>query len=403
MSLGLIILVICIFVAARFFVVYYDKMKFFFTGFDRGFTFGEVSTLWKLGKLSDIDEPMALYVSVTALNRAIANYVGEVHHEGIENTKHVQEFLSKLYKYRTKVNIEHENSRGLESTRYLEQGQKLRVLLPGQGVFASEILNNGHHLIIRLPTQNNQIVVSGDKWVQKSVSVYLWRKGDAGYVFDTTVVDSDVYNGQLAIHLMQATELLRTQKRKSVRAECNIYGQMYFITEETEDFNVVETQPGYKCLLEDISEDGALIRVGGKGAEGIRIKIQFNIGEKLIIMFGVVRAVEYNKASNQSRLHFESVHVEESMKNEILSFVYNVLPPEKREMLEALEQTEEDEALDETAPKQEASIENLFEGDEVKNAESVLSENSIEDLNDLSAPELERSYEKDLRNFVEKS
>ena len=74
-------------------------------------------------------------------------------------------------------------------------------------------------------------------------------------------------------------------------------------------------------------------------------------------MYGIVRAVEYNPQINQSRLHFESIHIEEDMKNAILSFVYNVLPQDKKDVFDALSATEQDMAEDETAPKEEEPVE----------------------------------------------
>ena len=115
----------------------------------------------------------------------------------------------------------------------------------------------------------------------------------------------------------------------------------------------MEVEPGYKVVLEDISEDGAMIRVGGKGVINAQIKLQFKINDILILMYGVVRAVEYNKEINQSRLHFECVHLDAGMRNAILSFVYNVLPQDKKDLFDALTATEDDRALDETAPSAE--------------------------------------------------
>ena len=64
--------------------------------------------------------------------------------------------------------------------------------------------------------------------------------------------------------------------------------------------------------------------------------------EVFVMMFGVVRSVEFNAALNQSRLHFECTHIEPNMKNAVLSFVYNVIPQEQKEVHEALSATEED-------------------------------------------------------------
>ena len=118
---------------------------------------------------------------------------------------------------------------------------------------------------------------------------------------------------------------------------------LYIIKKDTVDVNAIETQNGYRCLIEDISESGALIRIGGKGAQNVKIKLQYNIQNKLILMVGVVRTVEYNQEQNQSLLHFECTHIETSMRNEVLKFVYNMMPQSEKEVLEALEQTETDE------------------------------------------------------------
>lgn len=354
MGLTLIITVLVLILLTRLLVVWSDKIKFFTTGDDNGFKFSECRILWKLARMTELEEPAALFVSVPTLNRAVTTLLTEARRKGIENTPKIQDFLTKLYKFRTKINLDHENRRGLESTKYLDRGQRLRIIFPGhRGVFTSEIMNNSYELIIRLPVQNGIATVPGDEWINHPVSVYLWRKGDASYVFDTRVKNAGVFNGQAALFIEQTNSLLRAQKRKSVRCECNLAASMYFIKQPVTDYNLVEVEPGYKVVLEDISEDGAMIRVGGKGVINAQIKLQFKINDILILMYGVVRAVEYNKEINQSRLHFECVHLDAGMRNAILSFVYNVLPQDKKDLFDALTATEDDRALDETAPSAE--------------------------------------------------
>lgn len=346
MWIVILITVVLVAVVVRLCIVFQDKIKFIITGQDEGFKLGEILLLWKLSKETDLENPALLYYSVPALNKAISNYLSEARNSGEENSQKVQDFLSKLYKYRTKIDIDHENRRGLDSSKYLERGQRLRIILKGRGVFTSEILNNGHEMIIRLPLQRNTLKLEGEQWVGENVSVYLWRKGDAGYVFDTRVTNSGVFQGQNVIYLAQSNELERAQKRRSVRSECSIPAHLYFINSETLDFTSVEVDEGYRCVLEDISEDGAMVRVGGKGEVNVQIKLQFEIDEKLIVMFGIVRAVEYNHKINQSRLHFECLHLDKDMKNAVLNYVYKIIPDDKKEVLEAMAMTEEDEQED---------------------------------------------------------
>ena len=102
-----------------------------------------------------------------------------------------------------------------------------------------------------------------------------------------------------------------------------------------------ESSPGYKCLIEDISEDGAMIRIGGKGKSNVCIRLQFEINGSLVLMQGIVRAVEYNQNIDQSRLHFECTQIEPSMRNAILAYVYNVMPQDQKDIQEAIAQIEE--------------------------------------------------------------
>lgn len=331
-----------------------DIIQFYSTGMDAGFTFSEIRAFWQLARQTNLAEPTALFVSPQTLNKAITAFITESRANHTDMSAHYQHLLGKLYKYRTKIDIAHENKRTMDSTLYLDKGQRLRVILPGHGVFQSEILKNDVNIVIKLPTQKNVAKLAAEKWLKKDVSVYLWRKGDAGYVFDSTVLAAEVYNGYPALHLQQTNKLLRTQKRRSVRAACTIVAQLYVLSGEQQiDYNTVEMEPGCKCLLEDISEDGALIRVGGKGRNNVPIKIQFELDGKLIVMFGLVRAVEYNKAHNQSRLHFECMHISDDRRNAVLSFVYNTLPASAKEVLEALRETEADGARDTSAQKTE--------------------------------------------------
>ncbi len=101
--------------------------------------------------------------------------------------------------------------------------------------------------------------------------------------------------------------------------------------------------------MEDISSDGAMIRIGGKGVNNIQIKLQFELDNMLILMYCLVRSVEFNQANNQSRLHVECIHIEPSMRNEILSFVYKVLPEDQKNAEVALTQLEDEDKADSKA------------------------------------------------------
>ena len=381
MIVVLVVTFVCILTVVRLLVVYSGTVNFFLTGTDKGFKFSECFLLWKLAKISDLEEPSKLFFSVESLTDAIGSVMRTAKIKGNEKSDKIQNFLLKLYDFRTKLKLDHENKKGLESTKYLAKGQKLRIILPGHGLFASYIMNNGYEMIIRLPSKNKTLPILTQGWLNKTISVYLWRKGDASYTFDTQVTNSGVFDGQPVLYLAQTNKLLRAQKRRSVRCECNLGASLYFIRQEITDFSIVETEPGYKVILEDISEDGAMIRIGGQGLVNAQIKLQFILKNVLILMYGIVRAVEYNKEINQSRLHFECIHLEKDMKNVILSFVYNVLPQEQKDVFDALTATEQDKKADYENPIEELEplpLEETSEKNTTKEDSKDLIEENVE-------------------------
>ena len=115
-----------------------------------------------------------------------------------------------------------------------------------------------------------------------------------------------------------------------------------------------------------------MVRIGGKGKSGEKIKLQFSLGSDLIMMYGVIRSVEFNKTLNQSRLHFECTHIAPAMRNEILTFVYKILPDEEKENNEAIELLESDIR---------ESLENIDESVKIK--EEAPSTEEVSDLEEL--------------------
>lgn len=386
--LGITFLVILILV--RVVTFFSEQIKFLTEGLDQKFSLSEISILWKLAKMCNLEEPLKLFYSVPSLSRCITKIIEDSQSNGTQDTPQVQDFLSKLYKYRTKIELESASKKGLDSTKELDKGQKLRIILSGKGIFESEILNNGRELIIKLPTQKGVLKYSGDEWVDKDISIYLWRKHDASYVFDSRVISTSVYNGQSALFITQSDKIFRAQKRRSVRCECHIPAALYIITEPIVNYSTVETLPGYKCILEDISEDGAMIRIGGKGVANTQIKLQFELEGSFILMFGIIKVVEYNAEINQSRLHFECTYIEPTMKNLILGFVYKVLPDTQKEILTALSETENDAEHD--VEKDENSDDKNNSETDYDNSPIIPNNQESEEVNDDESfyiPELE--------------
>lgn len=375
--------------------IYKIKIKFFITGIDAGFSISDTHLLWNVSQICELDEPTTLFFSLPALTKCMSQITNQASADNQIDSPKYQTLLSKLFDYRTKIQNESDDKKGLTSTETLDSGQRLRIILPGKGVFASQVINNGKLLIISIPKKNDMITISAEDWVGKVINVYFWRKGDAQYVFDTVVEQTGIYLGKSTLYIKHSYNLTRTQKRRSVRAKCEIYANLFFVKKSDNNEQIIESKNGFRCLLEDISESGALIKIGGKGRENIKIKLQFSIQNKLIIMNGIVRKVEYNIEKNQSLLHFECTQIEQSMKNEILAYVYNMLPENEKEVLEAIRQTEDDS-------KNELGNElNILETSSQQNKKETTNEQKV-DADDESTTEKQLAFENEKDINIEK-
>ena len=265
--IALIVIILALVALGLFYSVFKNKINFIISGLDAGFSISDILLLYKVAEICELEQPTSLYWSMPSLNKCMAQINTQASANGEVLSPKYQQLMTKLYNYRTKVQNDTDDKKGLTSTMSLDKGQKLRIILPGKGVFASEIVENGSQMVINVPRQKNMIPITAEEWVGKVISVYLWRKGDARYVFDTTVTQSGLYIGKPSLFLKHSSNLIRTQKRKAVRANCEIYAQLFILRKNQTDYSQVETQAGYKCLIMDISESGAMIKIGGKGLE----------------------------------------------------------------------------------------------------------------------------------------
>ncbi len=399
-----LIVLLVVVLTIRILLQHRESFNFYTTGIDAGFKVREIRLLNKIARAAHLEEPTALYWSIPALNQGIAFILSDARNRHVENTPMVQAFLSKLYAYRTKVELDPRNSKSLKTTKGLQTGQRLRVVFKGHGVFTSRLIHVGRELIISTPMQKGQISLEGSEWIGQTISVYLQRANDAGYVFDSVVHNASQYNGTPCLFLEHTENLIRTQKRKSVRVACTVPAQMYLM-DGTMNSNQLEAKPGLKCVLEDISEDGAMIRIGGCGRKNIRIKIQFELSDRWIVMYGIIRAVEFNKNINQSRLHFECLTLDSVSRNAILSYVYDILPQEKKDELEAISGAAEDLAEEVSLAGNESNNDAVIISDADLSGSSVMSDSEDKKVRDPDAHDKLELYgsERSLEEAVEES
>lgn len=306
-------------------------LRFYSKGKDAGFSFREIELLRKLSVKSNLDDPSSLFWSQNQLDVCIRSLVRSMHLSGDTTDQASQDFLSKLYDFRKKIEMEKPRIKnGISNSRQISDGQNLRILVTGSGVFKSQVVKNIHQYItVSRPTSNK--LPGTFSWQGLKISVYFWREDDAGYVFDSEVLDEVFSKGIASLKIAHSEALFRTQKRKSVRVKLHKSAFLYLLANE-EEVNKIEVNPGLKCFLEDLSDTGCAVTIGGKALAGLRIKIQFALNNTPVIMSGTVRSVEYKEDMNRSLLHIEADPLPIEIRNQILGEVFGMLPEEEEDL-----------------------------------------------------------------------
>jgi c-di-GMP-binding flagellar brake protein YcgR len=307
-------------------------VQFFAKGKDAGFSFKELELLRRLAVQCNLEDPTALFWSQQQLDVCIRSMVRSIRMSGESEERGTQSFLSKLYDYRKQIEMDKPVIKnGISNSRLISEGQFLRVLVAGTGVFKSQVIKNGGDCLVVSRPVNPKIVTSLP-WVGMKISVYFWREDDAGYVFDSEVIDEALSKGISSLKLSHSDSLFRTQKRKSIRIKLHKAAFLYLARDDDVP-GKIEITPGLKCFLEDLSETGCAVTVGGRAEAGTRVKVQFALDNTAICMIGTVRSIDFLEAANRSVMHIEAEPLSLDIRNQILGEVFGMLPEDEEEDL----------------------------------------------------------------------
>jgi c-di-GMP-binding flagellar brake protein YcgR len=302
-------------------------VQFYAKGKEAGFSFKEIEILRQLAMQCHLEFPNSLFESLTQLDKCIRFLVRSAKTSGESGN---QAFLSRLYDYRQKVELNKSPAaNGITDSRQISESQVLRVLVEGRGVFKSQVIkNSSQFLTIARPVNSKN--ASPVSWAKLKISIYFWREDDAGYVFDTEVLDEVFSLGVPSVKITHADSLFRTQKRKSIRVKMQKAAFLYLVSSD-EAPHKTAANPGLKCLLEDISDTGCAVTVGGRADAGLRVKVQFALNNVALCMSGTVRSIRYNEITDRSILHIEAEPLPVEIRNRVLGEVFGMQPPEENE------------------------------------------------------------------------
>ncbi|WP_020611557.1 flagellar brake protein [Sediminispirochaeta bajacaliforniensis] len=299
-------------------------IHFYVKGKEAGFSFREVNLLRRIAVEARLKNPTSLFWSIGQLDRSIRGVVTKFRSQNLMDDFNASQFLLKLFNFRRQVELNLPKYKlGLKSSRKIMQRQRIKISLPGAGTFDSQVVENlRRYLAVSYP--EGPKLAPGFLWKGQLIQVYFWRVDDAGYTFESRVLEDYSEKQYPILHISHSDSLIRSQKRNSVRVEVRKPAWIYPLSSLDHADEVAEARKGLRARLEDLSEDGAAVRIGGKGKVGMNVKIQFSLADRTIVMNGTVRGVNYNTKTNQSLLHIQALPLSPPARNRVLVFVYNL-------------------------------------------------------------------------------
>ena len=298
--------------------------QFYTKGKESGFSFREVGLLRRIAIETQIENPTALFWSIKQLNRSIKEMIIKLRSRDMIDDEESNHLLLKLYDLRKRVEFDLPRYRlGLKSSRDIAPRQRMRAMLPGAGPFATMVIEN-RTKYLALSRPQGPGLPEGFMWKGQQIGLHFWRAEDAGYFMRTKVINDFISQKYPIIHVAHTDDIERTQQRRSIRVKTNLPATVYPLKSIQDANELEESAKGLRCRLLDISEDGACLAVGGRTKAGMPVKIQFELSDRMIVMCGLVKGVNYDQKKNVSLLHVQAVPPSTRTRNAISTFVYNI-------------------------------------------------------------------------------
>jgi len=308
--------------------------EFYSRGRKEGFSFKEISFLKKIAIQNKLEKPQAIFWSTRQLDRCLRPAISKINADESMSPADKIVMINKLLELRKKAefNLPKYHKRIRESTALLPR-QKLIIREKSYGTYISWVVeNNRRHLVVSRPM--GQKASKSLNWVGKKVNVYFWRQDDAGYTFDSKVLEEHVHQEYPLVYLQHSNRLKRVQKRKSVRIETNLRGRFFPVVHSTAEgaSRPFISKKGHTCRIIDISESGCAMIAGRGLKKNDRFKFDFFLtDEKQIIALCTVVGISKTSDERVHKYHVTFTRIGVQARNNILLYVYNIFGEREEE------------------------------------------------------------------------
>ena len=304
-------------------------LAFYAKGKESGFKISEINTLRKAAVEARMVNPVVIFSSVKILDRTIRKLITNFRARQKMEEPSTNYFLAEIFEFRKRVEFNLPRYKnGIKSSRELMANQRIRITLTGGATFHSTIVENlRKYMAVSYPVGKS--MPPGFTWKNQRVNVYFWRAEDAGYYFESKVLDDFLNRKFPILYLAHSDNLIRSQKRGSIRIECDLPCSIFNLANINLANENVERASGYRGRLVDLSEDGCSLLVGGKAKVGLAMKVQVELQNQMVTMSGIIKGITYDEKKNRSILHMQAGTVSDKYRNTILTYVYDIFEERK--------------------------------------------------------------------------
>ena len=301
--------------------------EFYSRGRKEGFSFKEIKFLKQIAVQNKLEKPQSIFWSTKQLDRCLKPAIQKVNaNEDMEPAERAS-IIHKLLTLRKKAefNLPKYQKRIRDTTALLPR-QRLAVREQTYGAFVSWVVEiNRKYLVVTMPS--GQKGWQSLNWSGKKLEVYFWRQDDAGYTFDSKVVEQITHEEFPLLYLTHSSSLKRMQKRRSVRVETN-FPVRFSPVSYTRVGGVQKafvSKRVYGGRLIDLSETGCCMLAGKMLKKNDRLKIDFSLTkEKRILALGLIVNVSRTGDERVGRYHIMFLKISPVSTNNILLYVYNI-------------------------------------------------------------------------------
>ncbi len=301
--------------------------EFYSRGRKEGFRFKEIGFLRQITIQNKLEKPQSIFWSTKQLDKCLKPAISKINSDVNLPPDYKQSMMSKLLDLRTKseFNLPKYKKRVRETTTIQPQ-QKIVIRDSIYGTFVSWVVEvTRKNLVVTMPSGKKEI--SALNWKSRSLSVYFWRRDDAGYLFETKVLDQISSEEYPLLYLSHTSNLQRLQKRKNIRVKTRLRVKfkpiVFSLT--TGDNRAVISQRIHTGNIIDLSAAGCCMLAGRMLKKNDRVKLEFNLTRsKKIIALGVILDISKTGDDKVRKHHIMFIKIGPASKNNILLYVFNI-------------------------------------------------------------------------------